>query len=208
MQPAFALPAAQRPRLVPLVLVIGVHIGLFYLFALGLKFVPTIFELPKDMTVVTVPQEPRPVEAVPEPMREDALFTRLTIPTQDQPRIVVEESPRIVGEVIDGPVQPRRTIVPVEPQIIQARLLQAPEPPYPLVSRARDEEGTVFVKVLLSPQGRVQAVQLDKTSGFQRLDEAALQAVKHWRFAPATRGGQGVETWVVVPVRFELRRGA
>jgi periplasmic protein TonB len=37
------------------------------------------------------------------------------------------------------------------------------------------------------------------------LDRSALSAVRRWRFEPARRGAQPIETWVQVPVRFELK---
>jgi protein TonB len=45
---------------------------------------------------------------------------------------------------------------------------------------------------------------VQKTSGFSRLDQAALETVKHWRFVPARRGSQIVPAWVVVPISFSL----
>jgi periplasmic protein TonB len=43
-----------------------------------------------------------------------------------------------------------------------------------------------------------------RSSGISRLDDAALAAVKRWRFVPAKRGAQTVESWVLVPIEFEL----
>jgi protein TonB len=69
-----------------------------------------------------------------------------------------------------------------------------------------EEEGTVLLRVTIGTNGRVEAVEIEESSGFPRLDQAALKAIRAWRFAPATRGGQAVASWVTVPVTFQLRR--
>ena len=48
-------------------------------------------------------------------------------------------------------------------------------------------------------------VMMAKSSGYGRLDESALAAVKKWKFQPAMRGGAAVEAWVLVPVEFTLK---
>jgi protein TonB len=48
-------------------------------------------------------------------------------------------------------------------------------------------------------------VLLERTSGSSHLDEAAMEAVRRWRFTPAMRGKEVVEAWVLVPVEFQLR---
>jgi len=85
-----------------------------------------------------------------------------------------------------------------------AAYLQNPKPGYPLVSRRQGEEGTVQLRVRVSADGRPQEVALKTSSGFPRLDQAAQEAVKTWRFQPAMRGDEPVESWVAVPIRFSL----
>jgi len=53
--------------------------------------------------------------------------------------------------------------------------------------------------------GDATKVELKESSGFSRLDHAALDAVQSWKFAPAKRGEQPVATWVVVPIKFSLK---
>lgn len=80
-----------------------------------------------------------------------------------------------------------------------------PRPEYPAWSRRRREEGLVKLRVHVTAQGRADEVALHKSSGFERLDKAAADAVLRWRFRPAQRGGMSVADWVIVPVRFELQ---
>jgi len=80
-----------------------------------------------------------------------------------------------------------------------------PEPEYPSQSRRLREQGLVKLRVHVTVQGRADEVTLHKSSGYGRLDKAALDAVRHWRFRPAQRAGIPVAGWVVVPIRFELQ---
>jgi protein TonB len=80
-----------------------------------------------------------------------------------------------------------------------------PKPPYPISSRRRGEEGTVLLKVLVTREGAAATVNVEKTSGFVALDQSAVDTVRKWRFAPARRGTEAVESTVLVPVVFELK---
>ncbi|MCL2589564.1 MAG: energy transducer TonB [Betaproteobacteria bacterium] len=80
-----------------------------------------------------------------------------------------------------------------------------PEPEYPPQSRRLREQGLVKLRVHVTEQGRAGEVMLYKSSGYERLDKAALNAVWQWRFRPAQRAGTPVAGWVVVPFRFELQ---
>jgi periplasmic protein TonB len=92
----------------------------------------------------------------------------------------------------------------LEPPRFDADYLDNPQPDYPRLSRKRREEGTVLLRVMVSVGGTASRITVEKSSGFSRLDMAALQAVQSWRFIPARRGTQTVESWVIVPVVFSL----
>ncbi len=80
-----------------------------------------------------------------------------------------------------------------------------PHPPYPRLSRKRGEEGTVVLKVKISINGNAAVIKLTKTSGFRRLDKAAIRQVKNkWRFMPAKKAGKSVTAWVTIPIIFKL----
>jgi protein TonB len=65
-------------------------------------------------------------------------------------------------------------------------------------------EGTVRVRVLVGEDGRPQEVTIGKSSGEAALDEAAMEAVRYWRFEAAQRNGVPVRAWAVVPIEFKL----
>jgi len=88
---------------------------------------------------------------------------------------------------------------------LNASYFSNPEPEYPSLSRRLREQGLVKLRVHVTEQGRAGEVMLHKSSGYERLDKAALDAVRNWRFRPAQRAGTPVAAWVVVPIRFELQ---
>lgn len=88
----------------------------------------------------------------------------------------------------------------------EADLSANPVPDYPRESRVRREEGTVYLRVLVTVNGDPAQVLIFRSSGHQRLDWAALFAVRRWKFVPARRDGVAVSDWVVVPVVFALQR--
>ncbi|AXK38436.1 energy transducer TonB [Crenobacter cavernae] len=93
---------------------------------------------------------------------------------------------------------------PTTPARYRADYLTNPPPAYPERSRELGEEGRVEVRVRVTVDGRPAEVQLARSSGYKRLDDAALKAVAHWRFVPARRGDTHVEAWLIVPMPFRL----
>jgi protein TonB len=87
---------------------------------------------------------------------------------------------------------------------LNADYLNNPAPAYPSASRQLGEQGKVLLRVLVNSDGQVEQVMLRKSSGHERLDQAAQETVQKWRFVPARRGEQVVSAWVVVPVSFSL----
>lgn len=78
-------------------------------------------------------------------------------------------------------------------------------PVYPKDSKMLKEEGTVLLLVLITADGKAGVVEIKKSSGFQRLDVAAMEAVKLWTFNPAKVDGNPVEKWYEVPITFKLK---
>jgi protein TonB len=79
-----------------------------------------------------------------------------------------------------------------------------PAPVYPRASRQLREQGEVLIAVYVSADGKPEKVELRRGSGHERLDQAALEAVRRWRFDPARKGEGVLAAWVEVPVRFSL----
>ncbi len=79
-----------------------------------------------------------------------------------------------------------------------------PKPAYPAMSRRLGEQGKVLVRVLIDPNGQPQHAEIKQSSGFQRLDQAALNTVLKWRYLPGQRNGSIEAIWLQVPLEFRL----
>lgn len=88
---------------------------------------------------------------------------------------------------------------------MKADYLFNPSPPYPDAARRRGQEGQVILFVVVDRSGAPMTVSIKKSSGVSVLDEAALKAVKKWKFKPATLAGIPVVFSVDVPIRFGLK---
>lgn len=77
-------------------------------------------------------------------------------------------------------------------------------PSYPPLSRRLGEEGKAVLRVELDDAGQVDLATIKTSSGYSRLDEAALSAVRQWRCNPARRGGVAVRAVAIQPINFVL----
>ena len=141
---------------------------------------------------------PKPVARKPVPVTESP--TALSAPADAAP----EPAP-----AAPAPPAPAAPAAPAAAAVTAARFdaayLNNPRPAYPMLSRRLREEGQVMLRVLVSPEGQPARVELRTSSGSERLDRAAQEAVARWRFVPARRGDVAVEAWVLVPIVFKLQ---
>jgi periplasmic protein TonB len=94
----------------------------------------------------------------------------------------------------------------IEPPRFDADYLANPAPQYPALSRRMGEAGRVWLRVYVNADGSAGEVTVKTSSGFSRLDAAALEAVKRWKFIAAKRGATAIAEWVLVPINFSLDR--
>ncbi|BDU72286.1 energy transducer TonB [Mesoterricola silvestris] len=92
----------------------------------------------------------------------------------------------------------------VLPPVFDAAYLQNPAPDYPPLSRRLGEEGRLVLRVRVGVDGRAEELEIRTSTGHPRLDQAGLQTVRRWRFAPARRGAERVTAWVLIPITFNL----
>lgn len=85
-----------------------------------------------------------------------------------------------------------------------ADYLNNPSPAYPGMSRRLGEQGTVIVRALIGADGNAQKAEVQQSSGFERLDRAAVEAALKWRYVPGKRAGVAEAMWFKVPLRFVL----
>jgi protein TonB len=89
--------------------------------------------------------------------------------------------------------------------IIDAKHLHNPPPPYPKQSRRRGEQGKVVIAAEIDIEGRSSQAVIHQSSGYHRLDRAALETVLKWRFVPGKKGHQHQKMWVNIPINFVLK---
>jgi len=137
-----------------------------------------------------------PVLALPEP------------PATMEPSFAVP-APR-AAETRSVPAETKTEVanLAVIPPSFGAAYLRNPAPSYPHAAARSNVQGTVTLRVLVTREGLPARVELEKSSGSAQLDQAALETVKTWRFAPARRGAEPVEDTVIVPIVFRLERAA
>ena len=158
------------------------------------------------LPVASIPEVPMPEVHV---ARADPAPTIVAQPVAPTIAVDVAPAPRSApaakpDDVPPAAPAPPRTASPHSIDITQVRYLRAPEPAYPLAARRAHEEGRVDVRVLVDAGGAPQQAIVQRSSGFERLDEAALAAVRAARFVPYAEDGIARAFWVVVPLIFEL----
>lgn len=134
---------------------------------------------------------PQPI-AIADPTPSPNAPAGLTAP---QPSI-----PAIAAPVAAAPPAPARVELPSS----DADYLQNPKPPYPALSKRLGEQGKVVVRVLIGVDGTAQKAEIKQSSGFDRLDQAALTTVLRWRYVPGKRAGTPEAMWFNVPISFVL----
>jgi protein TonB len=148
------------------------------------------------------PPKPKPVEK-PQP-RQIVAETPVVAPTE-----YVAPPPPPPAKVVEAPPAPPAPPRPVGPVTLGGDLaVVCPErtpPRYPHHSRRLGEAGTVVLRVELDEHGAVSMASVSASSGFARLDNAALEAVRGWRCHPARRDGQPVRAIAMQPFNFVLQ---
>lgn len=85
-----------------------------------------------------------------------------------------------------------------------ASYLNNPKPPYPALSKRLGEEGKVVVRAWIDTNGRATQAEIKTSSGYDRLDQTALQTVLNWRYIPGQRAGVPEAMWFNIPLNFVL----
>lgn len=176
---------------------------------------PTVVQLlPEVVDLPPPPPPPRP-QPVNTPVETHAVPTPVVapVPVVQMPiapvPIQTSPTPPTVETPTPGPPAPAPS--PPAPSAIEnagdlsSQMIAADPPRYPTESRRLREQGTVVLMVLLNLDGRVSEVSIQRSSGHSRLDQAALSAVRRWRWSPTRRNGVAVMVRGVVEIPFVLR---
>ena len=155
----------------------------------------------------TEPPKPRPVvKRIERPLTPPPV---LTAPAEAPSPVLDPPPPPLAPPApVEAPPAPPAAAppapAPLVPPVFNADYLDNPAPTYPAVSRRGGEQGRVVLRVLVNAKGGADEVQVRTSSGFARLDEAAHETVRRWKFVPAQRGSDKVAAWVLIPISFRL----
>lgn len=168
--------------------------------------------LPQPKTLIKAPT-PKPTVPTPAPTVTQPAPTPLAIapsanapaPSEAAPTsVAAAPSSATTGSTANAPPAP-----PAPPKIEQpssaADHLNNPAPVYPQRSLQLRETGVVTLRILVGSDGLPKEVILEKSSGFDRLDQAALAAMPKWKFVPGKRDGKPIEMWALQAIPFRLK---
>lgn len=153
--------------------------------------------LPQAITAPPKPPLPAPPKPKPKPVVQPPKpKPALRPPAPDAARSETPPSPLPPAPVAAAPSTTAANF--------SAAYLRNPPPRYPPDSRSAGEAGRVLLRVRVTAEGRAESVEIAASSGHARLDDAALAAVRRWRFVPAQQAGAPVAATVTVPILFKL----
>ena len=189
------------------------------------RTVPTMPAVPSMPTVPRVPAPAPPVQAkpatakapaleAPSPLAIDDPTPKANAPTTSAvpppaPAAISAPTSVNVAAAVTAPAAAQVATAQAAAPTVQlpssdADYLQNPRPAYPPISRRMNEQGKTIVRVLIGADGAAQKAEISKSSGFSRLDEAAVATVMRWRFVPGKRGGVAETMWFNVPINWVL----
>jgi protein TonB len=180
-------------RFIVVGLVVLLHLSVFATYLMQPES-PAV--LVNEMSISFASLQMQQADVVPQPK-----------PKPREPDPVPSDEPAV--KEVAPPVQqaaaspPSPVVLDAEPDY-KADYLNNPRPPYPMVARRMGYHGKVVLDVEVLAEGKAGDVKLHQSSGYDILDNAALQTVKTWRFTPAHRFGQAVTQRFLVPIKFSL----
>ncbi|MFN4361836.1 MAG: energy transducer TonB [Hylemonella sp.] len=164
------------------------------------------------------PPAPQPQTPAPQPVKQEVKPVVKPTPTPPLPAPTPEPAP-MLAPAAPAPAQPAieastvaaTAAAPQAPAAARIELpssdaayLNNPRPAYPALSRRLGEQGKVVVRVLIGVDGTAQQAEIRTSSGYERLDQAALATVRSWRYVPGKRNGTAEAMWFNVPINFVL----
>lgn len=229
-EPSMALaPTPRMDRRIPIVIaVVGFHV--LGLWALQTGLLRRAVELVVPVQVLAdfiEPPQPQIEPTPPAPQPRVAPVPKAA----PQPRPVVQPAPQPVaiatptpepqaptGVLEPEPPAPPAPVTSVEsaappappapPRIelpsSSADYLNNPPPPYPPLSKRLGEQGKVIIRAYIDERGVATKAEVRTSSGYDRLDQAALETVLKWRYVPGKRSGVPEGMWFNVPISFVL----
>ncbi|MBY0579620.1 MAG: energy transducer TonB [Burkholderiales bacterium] len=196
----------KREQFIGLLLVLALHGAALY----GLWVYRIVAAAPAEeqIMMVNLVNQPKPAKPKPHPKHRPVEPPKPRQPVVEAPAVVPDEAVAIASPPPPAPQPAEAPPMPPRPVALPAELsVNCPErapPDYPARSMRMNEQGKVVLRVELGEDGRVVEANVKTSSGYHRLDEAALDAVKTWRCRPQVRNGVPVRTVALQPFDFIL----
>ena len=143
----------------------------------------------------------RPKEKLPPVAEKSAIREN---PVEVLP-IFIKPAPLLSSVTAASAVAPEPLAPPKTISISAVRYRKAPIPTYPMASKRLGETGETLVRVLIDQEGVAQRWVIEQSSGYERLDEAAIASIREASFYPYTENDTPLSAWVVIPISFNLR---
>jgi len=156
---------------------------------------------PMEVSLVETPATPQEMPRDYSPPIQDVTY--MLTPPQD---VMIETESITPPPVVNATIADPGPAIVAPPVVESVEYVRAPAPVYPVESSRRRERGTVLLRVLVDALGRPAQIQLERSSGYSRLDEAARMAVQKALFQPYEVNGVAQPAQVLIPIEF-TRRG-
>ena len=191
------------------VLIIALHAGMYYVLNSGLSqhLVDVVLGPIETRMIEEAPDTDEPPPPPPPKIETPPPFVpppevSIELPAETTQSTAIQTVTNVRPTAPPPPV-PQATVPRTAPKSDPRRPLSQPE--YPPSSRRAGEAGTVILEVYVLETGRVGEARVKQSSGFPRLDEAAVREVKRsWRLVPGTENGKPVPMWGQFAVTFKL----
>jgi len=217
-----ALTWKKIKRIGPLGAIVLLHVAFFWALENGLIH-QAAQALPKEIIASFITPEkapePTPPKPQPAPPKTVAIVKKSITPPRPIPVVNNTPSETAISVPTPPPQPPQReepvvaaapapapVAAPAQPRTITSGVeyIQPPDVKYPAVSKRMGEEGKSVIRVLINEKGRAERVEVQKSSGSSRLDDAAKQAVMRALFKPYMEDGKALPVFAIVPINFQL----
>lgn len=209
---------AQQQRnparhLISFSLVVLLHVIVVYALVNGLaRKIVDVIKKPIETKIVEERKAPPPPEAPPPPPPKLSVPPPPFIPP---PEIQIAVAPPVqstISQVTTKAPPPalttqsfKPTARPGSPASLDRSSCASDRPTYPMASRRNQEEGTLVLRIQIDVNGSPGKVEVQRSSGHARLDDAAKSWIATCRFKTATVEGKPVAGWATQPYTFTLR---
>jgi periplasmic protein TonB len=191
-------------------LIVALHLGMYYVLNSGLSkhLVDVVLGPIETRMIDEAPKTDEPPPPPPPKIETPPPFVpppevSIELPVENTASTAIQTVTNVRPTAAPPPVQQAAPVPRTAPKSDPRRPLSQPE--YPPSSRRAGEAGTVILEVYVLETGRVGEAKVKQSSGFPRLDEAAVREVKRsWRLVPGTENGKPVPMWGQFAVTFKL----